>query len=88
MGHKSDDKMRAEMHLVVAEKVGIGRKNRMFTGSQRGGNSMAIAFTLMETAKLNKVDPQGRLTWVLERVADHKINRRDELIPWIYNPEV
>jgi transposase len=37
--------------------VAIGRKNGMFAGSQRGGNSMAIAFTLIETAKLNSADP-------------------------------
>ena len=61
--------------------VAIGRKNWMFAGSQRGGNSMAIAFTLIETAKLNNVDPQAWLTWVLERIADHKINRLDELMP-------
>ena len=67
--------------------VAIGRKNWMFAGSQRGGNSMAIAFTLIETAKLNKVDPQAWLTWVLERIADHKINRLDELMPWNYCPE-
>jgi transposase len=41
--------------------VAIGRKNWMFAGSQRGGNSMAIAFTPIETAKLNKVDPQAWL---------------------------
>ena len=46
---------------------------------------MAIAFTLIETAKLNGVDPQAWLTWVLERVADHKINRLDELMPWNYS---
>lgn len=55
--------------------------------SNRGGNSMAIAFTLIETAKLNKVDPQAWLTWVLERIADHKINRLDELMPWNYSLE-
>ena len=38
--------------------------------------------------KLNKVDPQAWLTWVLERIADHKINRMGELVPWNYNPEV
>jgi hypothetical protein len=38
--------------------VATGRKNWMFAGTQRGGNSMAIAFTLIETTKLNKVDPQ------------------------------
>ena len=48
--------------------VSIGRKNWMFAGSQRGGNSMAIAFTLIEAAKLNKVDPQVWLTWGLERI--------------------
>ncbi len=67
--------------------VAIGRKNWMFAGSQRGGNSMAIAFTLIETAKLNNVDPQAWLTWVLGRIADHKINRIDDLMPWNYNPE-
>jgi hypothetical protein len=55
--------------------VAIGRKNWMFAGSQRGGNSMAIAFTLIQTAKLNKVHPQAWLTWVLERIADHKITK-------------
>jgi transposase len=67
--------------------VALGRKNWMFAGSQRGGNSMAIAFTLIETAKLNKVDPQAWLTWVLARIADHKINRIDELMPWNYRSE-
>lgn len=40
------------------EPIAIGPKNWMFAGSERGGNSMAIAFTLIETAKLNKFDPQ------------------------------
>ena len=64
--------------------VAIGRKNWMFAGSQGGGRAMAIAFTLIETAKLNGIDPQAWLTWVLERIADHKITRLDELMPWSY----
>jgi transposase len=44
----------------------------------------AIAFTLIETAKLNGVDPQAWLTDVLSRIADHKINRIEELLPWNY----
>ena len=56
----------------------------MFAESQRGGKAMAIAFTLIETAKLNGVDPQAWLTDVLSRIADHKINRLDELTPWRY----
>ena len=64
--------------------VAIGRKNWMFAGSEGGGKAMAIAFTLIETAKLNGIDPQAWLTWVLGRIADHKINRLDELMPWRY----
>lgn len=64
--------------------VALGRKNWMFAGSERGGKAMAIAFTLIETAKLNGVDPQAWLTDVLSRIADHKINRIDELLPWNY----
>ena len=66
--------------------VALGRKNWMFAGSQRGGKAMAIAFTLIETAKLNSVDPQAWLTDVLSRIADHKITKLDELMPWKYNP--
>ena len=68
--------------------IALGRKNYLFMGSEGGGKSAAIAYTLIETAKLNSVDPQAWLTWVLERVADHKINRLDELMPWNYSPEV
>ncbi len=49
--------------------MALGRKNWMFAGSERGGKAMAIAFTLIETAKLNGVDPQAWLTDVLSRIA-------------------
>ena len=62
--------------------VALGRKNWLFAGSEGGGRALAIAFTCIETAKLNDVDPQAWLTWVLERIADHRINRIDELLPW------
>ena len=54
----------------------------------RGGRSAAIAYTLIETAKLNGVDPQAWLTDVLSRIADHKITRLDELLPWRYAQSV
>jgi transposase len=65
--------------------IAIGRKNYMFVGSERGGKSAAIIYTLIETAKLNSIDPQAWLTDTLSRIADHKINRIDELLPWNYN---
>jgi transposase len=66
------------------KSVAIGRKNWMFAGSQRGGKAMAASFTLIDTAKLNGVDPQVWLTDVLSRIADHKITKLDELMPWRY----
>ncbi len=51
-------------------------------GSEGGGKSAAIAYTLIETAKLNGVDPQAWLTDTLGRISDHKINKIDELLPW------
>jgi len=64
--------------------IALGRKNYLFMGSERGGKSAAIAYTLIETAKLNGVDPQAWLTNVLGRIADHKITKLDELMPWSY----
>jgi transposase len=56
----------------------------LFVGSKGGGKAAAIAYTLIETAKLNGIDPQAWLTDVLSRIADHKITRIDELLPWHY----
>lgn len=64
--------------------VAIGRKNFLFVGSLGGGKAATIAYTLIETAKINGVAPQAWLTWVLARIADHKITRLDELLPWRY----
>lgn len=64
--------------------VTLGRKNFMFMGSETGGHSAAIAYTLIETAKMNKVNPEAWLAWVLERIQDHPVNRIDELLPWAY----
>ena len=62
--------------------VAIGRKNYLFVGSEGGGKAAAIAYTLIETAKLNGIDPHAWLTNVLGRIADHKITRIGELLPW------
>jgi len=62
--------------------VALGRKNYLFVGSQAGGRAAAIAYTLIETAKLNGVDPQAWLANTLARIPDHKITRIDELLPW------
>jgi transposase len=62
--------------------IAIGRKNWTFAGSDQGGERAAAIYTLTETAKLAGIDPQAWLTDVLGRIADHPVNRIDELLPW------
>jgi hypothetical protein len=77
---------RLEIDNNAAERamrgVALGRKNWLFAGSEGGGKAAAIALTLIETAKLNKVDPQAWLTDVLGRIAEHPMKRVGELLPW------
>ncbi len=61
-----------------------GLKNYLFIGSEGAAEAAAIAYTPIETTKLNGVDPLARLTDILGRMADHKITRIDELMPWRY----
>ena len=62
--------------------VPLGRKAWLFCGSDRGGQRAAILYTLIQTARLNDVDPQAWLADVLTRIADHPAARLDELLPW------
>ena len=62
--------------------VAIGRKNYLFVESLTGGRAAAIAYTLIETAKLNGIDPQAWLADTLARIPDYKITRVDDLLPW------
>lgn len=62
--------------------VALGRKNFLFAGSDSGGERAACLYSLLGTAKLNGLDPELYLRDVLERIADHSINRIDELLPW------
>jgi hypothetical protein len=47
-----------------------------------GGERAEVIYTLIGTAKLNELDPEAYLRYILERIADHPINRIDELLPW------
>ena len=62
--------------------VSLGRKNYLFMGSDAGGERAAAIYSLVETAKLNGLDPEAYLREVLGRIAEHPINRIEELLPW------
>jgi transposase len=62
--------------------IALGRKAWLFAGSDRGGERAAVMLTLIQTAKLNDVDPQAWLADVLARIADHKIHDLAALLPW------
>ena len=62
--------------------IALGRKSWLFAGSDRGGARAAIMLTLIQTARLNDVDPQAWLADVLGRIANHKITDLAALLPW------
>lgn len=66
--------------------IGVGRRNWLFAGSDTGGETLARAMTIIETAKMNSLNPQAYLTDILCRIHDHKINKLDELLPWNWAP--
>lgn len=66
--------------------IGIGRKNWLFAGADTGAETLARAMTIIETAKMNGLDPQAYLADILARINDHKINRLGDLLPWNWSP--
>ena len=83
-GHIDIDNNAAERSLRA---VALGRKNYLFAGSDAGGERAAAIYSLIGTAKLNGLDPEAYLRQVLARIADHPINRVEELLRWRLAPE-
>ena len=77
---------RVEIDNNAAERsirgIALGRKNYLFAGSDTGGTRAAAIYSIIETCKLNAIDPKAYLRDILGRIADHKINRITELLPW------
>jgi transposase len=82
----------AEMDNNIAERamrpVAVGRKNWLFAGSKAGGERAAAIYSVIETCKLNSVEPQAYIADVMEKIAgDWPASRWDELMPWNWKPE-
>jgi transposase len=58
------------------------KKNYLFVGSDSGGERAAAMYSLIGTCKLNSINPRAYLEYVLTHIADHKVNRIDDLLPW------
>lgn len=77
---------RIEIDNNTAERalrtVALGRKNFLFAGSDAGGDRAAAIYSLVGSAKLNGLDPEAYLRFVIERIADYRISELDDLLPW------
>lgn len=80
------DDGRIEIDNSAAERalrgVALGRNNFLFMGSDAGGERAAAMYSLVESAKLNGLDPQAYLREVFDRIAEHPVNRVEDLLPW------
>jgi transposase len=68
--------------------VAVGRNNWTFAGSDEGGRRAAAIYTLIETAKLNDIDPRAWLADVLARLPDHPARRIGDLLPWNWKTQI
>jgi len=67
--------------------IALGRRARLFAGSDRGGQRAAMMYSLIVTAKMNDIDPQAWLADVLGRIAEHSARKLDELLPWVWKAQ-
>ena len=68
--------------IRALRSIAVGRKNWLFAGSDRGGVAAANFYTLIETLKLNNMNPWTYLQKVFDIIQDHHVSKLDELLPW------
>jgi len=87
----TDARLEADNNIAenAIRGIALGRKNWLFAGSDAGGERAAAMYSILQTAKLNSVNPEAYLTDTLAKIADgHPINRIAELMPWAYQTPV
>jgi transposase len=81
----TDGRLEADNNIAenAMRAIALGRKNYLFCGSDKGGERAALIYTLVQTARMNRLNPEAWLTDILAKIAaGHPINRIDELLPW------
>lgn len=85
----TDARLEADNNIAenAIRPIALGRRNWLFAGSNTGGERAAAMYSILQTAKLNNLNPEAYLADTLARIAaGHPINRIDELMPWAYQP--
>ena len=87
------DDGRVEIDSNIVERsirpIALSRKNALFAGSDQGGVHWGVIASLIETCKLNAIDPQAYLASTLTRLVNrHPARQIDQLMPWAYAPTV
>lgn len=83
----TDPRLEADNNIAenAIRCIALGRRNWLFAGSHSGGERAAAMYSILQTAKLNGVNPEAYLTDTLSRIAaGHPINRIAELMPWTF----
>jgi hypothetical protein len=83
----TDARLEADNNIAenAIRPIALGRRNWLFAGSNTGGERAASMYSILQTAKLNNLNPEAYLADTLARIAaGHPINRIDELMPWAY----
>jgi transposase len=84
----ADARLEADNNIAenAIRPIALGRRNWLFAGSNTGGERAASMYSILQTAKLNNLNPEAYLADILAKIADgHPINRIDELMPWAHH---
>ena len=90
MGYVDDGRIEIDNNPIERQirPIALGRKNYLFAGSDAGGERAAMMYSLINTARLNNVEPEAYLRQVLTVIAEHPVSTVDQLLPWNITKEI